>query len=145
MLGLSRKAMLAVAAVVDIAHHGRIDPVSSRDFAERLAIPRRHLEPVLQALVRDGILKSVRGARGGYLIGRERRRISVGDIVRAAAGDDDLEAETVLSRAVVAPILAKARRTAEEALDTVTLDDLLARAEAAGVFAPEAGQVDFTI
>ncbi len=59
-------------------------PVSARALAARHKLPPRHLEPVLQALVRDGILKGIRGPHGGYALGRERKRISAEDIVRAA-------------------------------------------------------------
>ena len=61
--------------------------------AARHNLPPRHLETMLQALVRAGILKGVRGPRGGYEIARERRRITAGDIVRAAmasTGEDSM-------------------------------------------------------
>ena len=55
---VSRKGVLAIAAVVDIAIHARSRPVSAKALAARHKLPPRHLEPVLQALVRDGILKA---------------------------------------------------------------------------------------
>ena len=147
MFNLSRKALLAIEAIVDIAHHGRSDPVPSRDFAERLGIARRHLEPVLQALVRDGILKSIRGPRGGYVLARERRRITLGDIVRAAQGGQDGEtAETsALARKVIMPVLGDAMSAATRALDDVTLMDLMARADAARLLPERATPEDFII
>ena len=57
---VSRKGILAIAAVIDIAIHARSRPVSAKALAARHKLPPRHLEPVLQALVRDGILKAVR-------------------------------------------------------------------------------------
>ena len=63
-------------------------PVSAKALAARHNLPPRHLETVLQALVRHGILKGVRGPRGGYELARERRRITAGDIVRAVDGRD---------------------------------------------------------
>ena len=51
---LSRKGLLAIAAVIDVALHGRGRPVSAKALAARHALPARHLEPVLQALVRVG-------------------------------------------------------------------------------------------
>ena len=82
---LSPKGLLAIAAVVDVALHGRGRPVSAKTLAARHALPARHLEPVLQALVRVGILKGIRGPRGGYELARERRRITADEILRAAA------------------------------------------------------------
>ena len=88
---LSRKGLLAIAAVIDVALHGRGRPVSAKALAARHALPPRHLEPVLQALVRMGILKGIRGPRGGYELARERRRITADDILRAAGTIEDGE------------------------------------------------------
>src|SRR5260370_27575645 len=81
---LPGKGLLAIAAVIDVALHGRGRPVSAKALAARHSLPARHLEPVLQALVRVGILKGIRGPRGGYNLARERRRITADDIRRAA-------------------------------------------------------------
>src|SRR5215211_7772975 len=78
---LSRKGLLAITAVVDVALHAKGRPVSAKALAARNALPPRHLEPILQALVRAGILKGIRGPRGGYELGRERRRITAEDIL----------------------------------------------------------------
>jgi Rrf2 family iron-sulfur cluster assembly transcriptional regulator len=79
---LPRKSVLAIAAVIDIAVHGRGRPVTAKILAQRYSLPARHLEPVLQALVRNGILRGIRGPRGGYELGRERSRITAENIVR---------------------------------------------------------------
>ena len=54
---LPRKGALAIAAVIDIALNARGRPVAAKSLATRHRLPPRHLEPVLQALVRHGILK----------------------------------------------------------------------------------------
>ena len=82
MLRLSKKTWLALEAVVDVAINARPDPVQSKEITKRQGIPQRYLEQVMQQLVHAGILKGVRGPRGGYTLARERRRILVGDIVR---------------------------------------------------------------
>jgi DNA-binding IscR family transcriptional regulator len=56
---LPRKGLLAIAAVVDVALNARDRPVSAKALAARHGLPPRHLEPVLQALVHDGILRGV--------------------------------------------------------------------------------------
>ena len=65
MLRPSKKLVLALEAVTDIAFHGGAEPVQSQDIARRLQLPRRYLEQVMQQLVRAGILRGVRGPRGG--------------------------------------------------------------------------------
>src|SRR4051812_10917317 len=62
---LSHDTILAIGAVVDIALHSGKEPVRSRDMADRLQLSRRCLEPVLQPLVRKGILQGVRGRMAG--------------------------------------------------------------------------------
>ena len=80
---VSRKGILAIAAVIDVAVNARARPVSAKALAARHKLPPRHLEPVLQALVRDGIVRGVRGPHGGYELARAHRSISVEDILRA--------------------------------------------------------------
>src|SRR5271163_4490030 len=73
---LPRKGVLAVAAVIDVAMQEQGQPISAKTLAARPGLPPRHLEPVLQALVRCGILKGIRGPRGGYELARDRRRVT---------------------------------------------------------------------
>ena len=97
MLRLSKKMMFAIEAVLDIAYHAGAEPVQSREITRRQGIPRRYLEHALQHLVRQQILIGVRGPRGGYKLARERRRITVGDIVRVGRemeADNNLIEET---------------------------------------------------
>src|SRR5581483_5693489 len=110
---LPRKSILAIAAVVDIALHAQSRPVAAKALALRHRLPPRHLEPVLQALVREGILKGIRGPRGGYELGRDPRRINAAEIVRAAGTVEDVGealAGSPLLDEVVAPALAQAEQ-----------------------------------
>ncbi|MES1155481.1 MAG: Rrf2 family transcriptional regulator [Pseudorhodoplanes sp.] len=129
---LSRKGILAVAAVIDVALNSSEKPVSAKALANRHGLPPRHLEPVLQALVHEGILRGVRGPRGGYELGREQQQIKAVDILRAAGtvddGDDDRPPSTGLIGDVVLPALAQAERTFAEALSQISIDQLVRRA-----------------
>ena len=129
---LPRKGLLAIAAVVDVALNGRQRPVSARQLAARHNLPARHLEPVLQALVHEGIFYGVRGPRGGYELARERKRISVADILRAAGSvneEDDAPGSRIIERAVL-PALAEAERAFVIAPSRLSVDDISRRAEA---------------
>jgi Rrf2 family protein len=130
---LSRKSLLAIAAVIDVALNGRGRPVSAKALAERHALPARHLEPVLQALVRVGILRGIRGPHGGYELGRERRRITADDILRAAgqieSADDLAMANSTLLSEVVIPAVGQAEQAFSASLSRISLDDLVQRAE----------------
>lgn len=146
MARLSDKSLLAIAAVVDVAIHARGQPVAAKALAERHGLPPRHLEPVLQALVHAGILKGVRGPRGGYELARERRRISVAEIARIAEAADEEEkrVEPPLVSRVIAPAVAEAEAGFAVALSSVTIDRLCQSAERSGLAEPLAG-LDFNI
>jgi Rrf2 family protein len=130
---LPRKGILAIAAVIDIALNARGRPVAAKALAIRHSLPPRHLEPVLQALVRHGILKGIRGPRGGYELARERRRITADDILRAAGTADELNEmsliESNLLSKVVMPALAQAEHAFSTALARINIEDLVRSAE----------------
>ena len=69
--------------MIDIALQEHGQPVSAKALAAHHGLPPRHLEPVLQALVRCGILKGIRGPHGGYELARERRRVTADEYEQA--------------------------------------------------------------
>jgi Rrf2 family protein len=152
MILLSRRSMLGIAAVVDIAVHGRAGPVAAKLLAARHNLPPRHLETLLQALVRAGILKGVRGPRGGYELAKERRKVTAGDVVRAAMAAqaeeelDQPEPQSVLVDLVVSPAVKTAGGSFLKSLDAHTIEDLCRQADEHRVFGgPGAAAVDFAI
>ena len=150
MLRISKKLLYAIDAVVDIAHHGIAGPVQSGDIAERQGIPRRYLEQVLQHLVRSGVLSGRRGPRGGYRLARERRRISVGEIVRRVNEIEGVDAaaeppDSAIARAVVRPLWNDLQERFMQELDQITVEDLCRRAQAAGIDSAGADRLDFSI
>jgi Rrf2 family transcriptional regulator, iron-sulfur cluster assembly transcription factor len=131
---VSRKGILAIAAVIDVAMNARTRPVSAKSLAARHRLPPRHLEPLLQALVRDGILRGIRGPHGGYELGRERNRITADDILRAATTVDEVDAlqpSSALVNEIVWPALAETERTVSVALGRISIDDMVRRTTAA--------------
>ena len=147
---LSRRSVLAVAAVVDVALHSLSEPVSAKALAARHQLPPRHLETLLQGLVHANIFKGVRGPHGGYQLARERRRVTVGQIVRTAmslstADPDDLDAHSVLLERVIDPAVRKAGETFLADLDSITVDQMCETAETLHVLEDEKVGGDFAI
>jgi Rrf2 family iron-sulfur cluster assembly transcriptional regulator len=130
---LPRKGLLAIAAVIDVALHARGQPVAAKALASRHRLPPRHLEPVLQALVRQGVLKGTRGPRGGYELAREPRRITAHDILRAVGTIEETgngaAARSALLAHVVVPALTKAEVAFSGALAHINVEDLAGAAE----------------
>lgn len=129
MISLSKKIFYAIEAVLYIAHNAASGPISGRDIAKRQNLSPRYLEQLMQRLVRAGILRGIRGPHGGYVLARERRRISVADICQALGGDDDLEifknSEGMkLGGLVVMPVLERAQQATMECLKKISLAEL---------------------
>ncbi len=148
---LSKKTIFAIEAVLDVAMNAGEQPVRSGDITRRQNIPKRYLEQVLQHLVREGILAGKRGPRGGYLLGRERRRISLGDIIRVVR---QLEAETepldetvgsALAHMVVWPTWNKLRDEMMSRMDAITIEDMVRDAREHGVQTEAAQRLEFHI
>jgi Rrf2 family transcriptional regulator, iron-sulfur cluster assembly transcription factor len=130
---LPHKGLLAIAAVIDVALNARSQPVAAKALAHRHRLPPRHLEPVLQALVRQGVLKGIRGPRGGYQLAREPRRITADDILRAISTADEEEeggaTRTGVLAQVVIPALAQAEVAFSGALSHINIEDLASAAQ----------------
>jgi Rrf2 family protein len=150
MLKLSRKTLLALEAVIDIAFNARPEPVQAKEITARQGVPQRYLEQVMQQLVRAGVLKGVRGPRGGYRLARERRRISVGDIVRVAESIEDADNDnpkplSELGSRIVTPLILSLQEEVMSRLDAVSIEDLCQQARAVGVDCGGKTAADFTI
>ncbi|HER26047.1 MAG TPA: Rrf2 family transcriptional regulator [Rhodospirillales bacterium] len=151
MLRLSKKMLYAIESVLDIAYHAGSDPVQSREITRRQGIPRRYLEQALQHLVRQGVLVGVRGPRGGYRLARERRRISIGDIVRIVQTmdtNDDPASDTdgsELGCKVVRPMWAVLQDQVMAQLDDISIDDLCDRSDRVGIVSEGRKNLDFVI
>ena len=151
MLRLSKKLLFAIEAVVDIAYHAGPDPVRSTEISRRQGIPRRYLEQVLQQLVHRGVLSGQRGPRGGYRLARERRRITIGEIIRVVRdleGTNDPITESdgsEIGRKVVRPIWLEMQREIMERFDNMTVEELCNRARDLKIPSDVAKVPDFSI
>ncbi len=151
MVRLTKKLLFAIEAVLDVAYNAGPVPVRSSEITERQGIPRRYLEPVLQELVRHKILHGIRGPSGGYRLARERRLISLGDIVRTVrrleTADDPISdpAGSALGHQIVRPLWLELEEEMMRRLDALTLEELCGRARRAGIAGRIAEGGDFVI
>jgi Rrf2 family protein len=152
MFRLPRRTTFTLEAVADIAYNARPNPVQAKEITQRQGIPQRYLEQVMQHLVHAGILKGVRGPNGGYTLARERRRITLGEVVRAVAalegdsdGKEDNPGGSALGLKVVRPLCDELAENVMRELDQVTLEDICERAKDVGIPREGRGNPDFTI
>ncbi len=130
----SSKTEYALLALLELArNHLHGEPLQIRQIAAQQEIPDRYLEQLLATLRRGGIVKSQRGAKGGYLLAREPWQITVFDAISALEGEDldriDDTANQPLDKVVVAEIWQEVHRRAYELLQGYTLQDLCDRVE----------------
>ena len=147
---LSKKTMFAIEAVLDVAFNAGEQPVRSGDITRRQKIPKRYLEQVLQHLVRSGILAGKRGPRGGYKLGRERRLISLGEIIRVvrtleAEPEPDEATGSARAHAAGWPTWQRPREERMSELDSITIEDLCRDARERGVQSEPGERLEFHI
>jgi Rrf2 family protein len=132
---VSTRSRYAVAALYDLALHDSDGPVPLWSIAERQAISEPYLEQLMSAMRKSGLVRSLRGAQGGYVLARKPDDISIGDIVRAMDGPiapvdcllaDEGQAESCQKSAgcIRRKVWAKMRDSINETLDGMTLGDL---------------------
>ena len=83
---LSQKARYALHALLVLAEHDDDEPMMIADIAEEADVPRKFLEQILLGLKKRGIVRSVRGRQGGYMLGRPAQDITFADIIRETDG-----------------------------------------------------------
>ncbi len=84
---LSTKGRYGLRALVDLALHSESEAVSISSIAQRQTISERYLEQLMAKLKKAGIVESVRGPQGGYVLSKSPGAITIGDVLRALEGD----------------------------------------------------------
>jgi Rrf2 family transcriptional regulator, iron-sulfur cluster assembly transcription factor len=145
----SRKLFYVVEAVVTIAYNAGQGAISSREIAQRQCLPPRYLEQLMQTLVRAGLLRGMRGPRGGYVLARERRRITIADIYQALGEEREEEHKgyksTKLGELVVQPAWDRLSEEMLENLKKINLADLCEEAERKNISKNAEEKADFII
>lgn len=131
---LSTKGKYGVRAVYEIARHYGKGPITIKEIAERQGISFSYLEQILHKLGKAGLIESVRGPSGGYLLSCKPSELTIGDIVRSLEGPialshclepgesgDCYQADDCVAKMVWSRVGAKI----EEALDSISFEDLL--------------------
>lgn len=129
---LSKKSRYGLRALVDLSVNSKSDQVSLNSIAERNSISPQYLEHVFAGLRRAGIVKSIKGPQGGYLLNRAPENITVADILEALEGDYRMEEEEVsenckckgIAASVQKLLIDEANNRLDELLTGLTLADL---------------------
>ncbi len=135
---LSTKGRYGVKAMFDLAEHFGDGPVALKGIAERQGISEHYLEQLMAVLRKAGLVKSIRGAQGGYVLAREPANITVGDIIRVLEGplaptecvsEEEPEKCKNAPTCITRTIWQKMRDSLAEVIDSITLADMVRDAE----------------
>lgn len=129
---LSKKSRYGLAALIDLSVHSKNKHVTLSSIAERNGISLQYLEQVFAALRRSGIVKSIKGAQGGYLLGDRPENITIAFILEALDGTYKIEDEKVMedstnpgiSEVIQKQIIDKVNVQLDDILKNITLADL---------------------
>jgi len=124
-----------IEAIVYIAINAKPNAVRGTEICNSLKLPPRYLENSLQELVHRGVLRSVRGPKGGYVLAKERRNITLSDIYEAVKAEDKPAGDNYVWTALKA-----AEEKFREELAKITVESLCLKA---GAGTPQ--KADFTI
>jgi len=129
---LSTRSRYGTRLMIDIARHSNEGPVRINDIAKRQEISVKYLEQLIIPLKKAVYIKSVRGPKGGHLLGKAKEEITVGGIVRVLEKDTGLvpcvesaDACHMTDACVTRNLWLKATDAVYEILDSVTLSDLI--------------------
>ncbi|HQE04887.1 MAG: Rrf2 family transcriptional regulator [Tepidanaerobacteraceae bacterium] len=130
---LSTKGRYGLKAMYDLALNYGDEPVSLKSIAERQGISENYLEQLMANLRKAGLVRSIRGAYGGYLLSREPSKITVGDVLRALEGpiglvDCVLEQDAVkclkYENCITRTVWEKISDSIVKTIDSITLQDM---------------------
>ncbi|MPM30996.1 HTH-type transcriptional regulator CymR [bioreactor metagenome] len=131
---ISTKGRYALRFLLDVAVSGNGSPVSLRDAALRQEISEKYLEQIVTQLARAGLVRSIRGAGGGYLLTRSPKDYTMGDILRPMEGDL-VPVECVagggcckrIDQCVTVEVWQRISEAVSQVVDSITLEDLIGR------------------
>ena len=136
---VSTKGRYALRLMIDLAEHDRGDYIPLKEISARQNVSVKYLEQIVNQLSRAGLLRSVRGAQGGYTLTRAPEEYTVGMILRAMEGDlapvdcvssgqspGDLPCPRA-EQCVTWEVWAQIRDAVNQVVDHITLADLVRR------------------
>lgn len=131
---MSTKGHYGVKAMFDLAQHHGQGPIPLKSVAERQELSEHYLEQLIAGLRKAGLVKSLRGAQGGYTLAKDPSEIRVGDIIRVLEGpiapvdcvnQEDPNCCNKADSCITRGVWEKVRDSINGVLDSITLADMV--------------------
>lgn len=133
---ISTQGRYGVRALIDLTVNSDSQAVPLREISERQNISERYLEQIFAELKKAGLIKSIRGSHGGYLLNQPPEEISLADILRVLEGKiapklqiENEQSEEAVFQTVTQEIWLKMESRMMELMKSITLSDLSQRTE----------------
>lgn len=131
---LSTRGRYAVRAMLDLATHPQNGPVSLQEVAERIGVSAKYLDQILSRMRNAGLVRAVRGAKGGFTLSKDPSATTLLEILRVVEGPiavvECVQTPSLCERAkdcVAREVWAEVGRAIEGVLGSLTLADLASR------------------
>src|SRR5262245_13082502 len=128
---VSLRSTYGIMAAVDLAMQAGSAPIQAKAIARRQGIPARFLEQVLHAMKKAGLVSSLRGAQGGYVLSKKPSEVSVAEILEALEGPFLRVTEmngrlqhTAKSEALLAKVWDRLHEAERHVLEGITVEEL---------------------
>jgi len=134
ILRLSTKGRYGLKAMFDLAINSGNGPVALNSIGERQNISVNYLEQLFKVLRDSGFVKSIRGAQGGYMLAKDPKDITVGDIIRTLEGpiapsdcvlDNDSYECIKADYCITRTIWERIKKSIDTVIDSITLQDMI--------------------
>ena len=130
---ISTKGRYGLRLIIDLATEGGERPVPVKEIAKRQNISEKYLEQIISPLSKAGLVKSIRGAQGGYILAKPANEITAGQILRAEEGtiapveccDTGCDHS---AGCVTIGLYIRFMYSVDSVLDSTTIEDMLAEA-----------------
>lgn len=129
---ISTKGRYGLKAMMDLAIYSLGEPLNLKSIAERQNVSEKYLEHIFSALKKAGLIKSIKGTQGGYILAHQAGQITVGNVIRALEGElataEELspedDAADVLGKCINQNVYQKIDESVNKLLDSMTLEAL---------------------
>ncbi len=128
----STKGRYGLRAMIDLAVYAKAGQVALNSIADRQGISLNYLEQVFSALRKAGLVRSIKGAQGGYMLAKNPEHTTTGEIIRVLEGslsvidedEVDFTRENLIRNCIHTFVWEKMDQAINSYVDSVTLDDL---------------------
>ncbi len=129
------KVIYGIMATIELACHDRTVPLQAKAIAKRQGIPSRFIEQILQQLKQAGIIRSLRGAQGGYTLVQDPQQLSLAELVNSMNGAESTSSilngstghpeNPEVSNTILSNIWAQVQEAEQSVLRVISLQSLV--------------------